>query len=84
MEGLNVAIVYVMACIVLRGTRIGHHEFRVSHFFKKILDDVFFLVKWSQQIPFNIVWILRCFCLAFGVKVKFVEIEYSWRWNGLG
>ncbi|GJX99283.1 RNA-directed DNA polymerase, eukaryota, reverse transcriptase zinc-binding domain protein [Tanacetum coccineum] len=68
MEGLHVFTCKAESVGLFKGISFGHHNMRISHFI--YADDVVFLGEWSSVNAHNLLCMLRCFYLIFGLKIN--------------
>ncbi|GJT97390.1 reverse transcriptase domain, reverse transcriptase zinc-binding domain protein [Tanacetum coccineum] len=67
-EGLHVAMLEAMSRGRFNGIKILNSDLTLSHL--QFADDVIFMGEWSQDNAQNLVRILRCFYLSFGLKIN--------------
>lgn len=69
MEGLSVSVRAASNCGLFHGIQLPHDGPKLTHCL--YADDALFLGEWSLRNTKNLSWILKCFHLAFGLKVNF-------------
>nr|GEV25873.1 reverse transcriptase domain, reverse transcriptase zinc-binding domain protein [Tanacetum cinerariifolium] len=67
-EGLHIAMLEAMSKDRFNGIKIPNSDLLLSHL--QFGDDVIFMGEWSQDNAQNLVCILRCFYLSFGLKIN--------------
>lgn len=67
-EGLHVAIQDAIGEGIFQGVKIGNNKLNISHFF--YADDIIILGEWDRRNIINMVTILQCFYLVFGLKMS--------------
>ncbi|GJT17179.1 RNA-directed DNA polymerase, eukaryota, reverse transcriptase zinc-binding domain protein [Tanacetum coccineum] len=67
-EGLHAFICKAERISIYNGASIGKDNMRVSHLI--YADDVIFMGHWSRTNAHNLLCILRCFFLVFGLKIN--------------
>nr|GEW10881.1 RNA-directed DNA polymerase, eukaryota [Tanacetum cinerariifolium] len=69
MEGFHVGILEACRANVFQGASIGSSDIRISHLLYAD-DDAILLCDWRVQIARRILWMLRVFQLASGLKIN--------------
>ncbi|GKE51176.1 hypothetical protein Tco_1486332, partial [Tanacetum coccineum] len=68
-ETLHIALEEAKSKHIFEGVKVGLEKFDISYL--QFVDDALILGKWSIDNAKNLCRILRCFNLAFRLKVKF-------------
>lgn len=68
MEGLHITMEDVVASGRFQGVNVGDSNFVLSHLF--YVDDALFLGKWDERNIRNIITILRCFYMVYGLNIN--------------
>ena len=68
MEGLHVIMCKAVNAGMFKGASICQGNLNISHLF--YADDAIFMGEWSQSNAYNLICMLRCFYLMFGLKIN--------------
>ncbi|GJW92737.1 putative RNA-directed DNA polymerase, eukaryota, reverse transcriptase zinc-binding domain protein [Tanacetum coccineum] len=68
-EALHVTFLEAKAKDIFKGVKVGNDNVEISHV--QFADDALILGEWSHENAKNLCRLLRCFHLAFGLKVNF-------------
>ncbi|GJX71225.1 putative RNA-directed DNA polymerase, eukaryota, reverse transcriptase zinc-binding domain protein [Tanacetum coccineum] len=68
MKSLHALMCKAMNCGIYSGAYIGKDNLRISHLI--YADDVIFTGEWLHKNAHNLLCILRCFFLVFGLKIN--------------
>ncbi|GJR98003.1 putative RNA-directed DNA polymerase, eukaryota, reverse transcriptase zinc-binding domain protein [Tanacetum coccineum] len=66
--GLHVLTCKAESVGLFKGVSFGHHSMRISHLI--YANDVIFLSEWSSVNAHNLLCMLSCFYLIFGLKIN--------------